>query len=105
MARAGLAVQSRMPPLSNNRKTQKNGQVHRDVSAVGVALRQQGAIPTGATVNPVSVEGLVVLRRKHLLQLGDAKQLQNARRNVGEFENAETLFDGGGLEADQCAKA
>ena len=38
-------------------------------------------------------------------ELGDAKELQDARRDVGEFQNAESLFDGGRLEADQSTEA
>ena len=45
------------------------------------------------------------LGSQNFREFGDAEELQDARRDVGEFENAEALPDGGGLEADECAEA
>ena len=45
------------------------------------------------------------LRRQDFLQFGDAKQLQDSRSDIGKFQNAETLLDGGSLQANQSAEA
>ena len=45
----------------------------------------------------------LVLGRENFLQLGDAEKLQNTRGYIREFQNAETLFDRGSLQADQRA--
>jgi hypothetical protein len=41
---------------------------------------------------------------KNFREFGDAEELQDARCDVGKFENAEALSDCGGLEADECAE-
>src|SRR5580698_11292402 len=41
---------------------------------------------------------------KNFREFGDAEELQDARCDVGKFENAEALSDRGGLEADECAE-